>query len=150
MERALAAERHPAWKRSCSEMSDIDFLRLGLLRSISAVDSSRQFLQTTEEIHGELLPHSTYFKALKSSRRASMVEAIERQSYKIHGEHLAAHGIDYLKSFPELDAYTVEAADGHFIDHACHTPKGANGKVYAAGFIYAMNLRNGLLTPILF
>jgi len=35
----------------------------------------------------------------------------------------------------ELDEYTVEAADGHFIDHACHTPKGANGKVYAAGFI---------------
>ena len=58
MERALAAERHPAWKRSCSEMSDIDFLRLGLLRCISVVDSGRHFLQTTEEIHGELLPHS--------------------------------------------------------------------------------------------
>ena len=148
MERALAAERHPAWKRSCSEMSDIDFLRLGLLRCISVVDSGRHFLQTTEEIHGELLPHSTYFKSLKSSRRASMVEAIERQSYKIHSEHLASHGIDYLKSFPELDEYTVEAADGHFIDHACHTPKGGNGKVYAAGFIYAMNLRNGLLRPL--
>ena len=53
-----------------------------------------------------------------------------------------------LKSFPELDDYTVEAADGHFIDHACHTPKGSNGKVYAAGFIYAMNLRNGLLRPL--
>ena len=77
-----------------------------------------------------------------------MVKAIERQSYKIHGEHLAAHGIAYLKSFPELDAYTVEVADGHFIDHACHTPKGANGKVYAAGFIYAMNLRNGLLRAL--
>ena len=79
-----------------------------------------------------------------------MLEAIERQSYKIHCECLASSGIDYLKSFSELDEYTVEAADGHFIDHACHTPKGNNGKVYAAGFIYAMNLRNGLLRPVCF
>ena len=148
MERALATERHPAWQRLCPEMNDIDFIRLGLLRCISQVDSGRHFLQTTEEIHGELLPLSTYFKSLKSSRRTSMLEAIERQSYHIHCEHLASYGIDYLKSFPELDEYTVEAADGHFIDHACHTPKGGNGKVYAAGFIYAMNLRNGLLRPL--
>jgi len=148
MEKALATERHPVWQRSCSQMNDIDFIRLGLLRSISAVDSGRHFIQTTEEVHGVLLPHSTYFKSLKSSRRTRMLEAIERQSYKIHCDHLASSGIDYLKSFPELDEYTVEAADGHFIDHACHTPRGSNGKVYAAGFIYAMNLRNGLLRPL--
>lgn len=148
MEKALAAERQPVWQRSCPEMNDIDFIRLGLMRCISAVDSGRHFIQTTEELHGELLPPSTYFKALKSSRRTSMLDAIERQSYKTHCEHLASSGIDYLKSFPELDGYTVEAADGHFIDHACHTPKGNNGKVYAAGFIYAMNLRNGLLRPL--
>ena len=148
MEKALTAERHPIWQRACPEMTDIDFIRLGLFRCISAVDSGRHFIQTTEEVHGELLPHSTYFKSLKSSRRTRMLEAVEHQSYKIHGEHLATLGIDYLSSFPELDEYTVEAADGHFIDHACHTPKGANGKVYAAGFIYAMNLRNGLLRPL--
>ena len=148
IERAQAAERHPAWQRSCPEMKDIDFLRLGILRCISAVDSGRHFIQTTEEIHGEILPHSTYFKSLNSSRRANMLEAIEQQSYKIHCEYLTSYDIDYLKSFSDLDGYTVEAADGHFIDHACHTPKGDNGKVYAAGFIYAMNLRNGLLRPL--
>jgi len=36
----------------------------------------------------------------------------------------------------------------HFIDHACHTAKGAKGKVYAAGFIYSLNLRNELLKPL--
>jgi hypothetical protein len=148
MEQALAAERYPIWQRSCPEMSDIDFIRLGLLRCISPVDSGRHFIQTTAEVHGELLPHSTYFKSLKSLRRTRMLEAIERQSYKILCHHLASSDIDYLKSFPELDEYTVEAPDGHFIDHACHTPKGSNGKVYAAGFIYAMNLRNGLLRPL--
>lgn len=47
MEQALAAERDPVWQRSCPEMSDIDFIRLGLLRCISPVDSDRHFIQVT-------------------------------------------------------------------------------------------------------
>jgi hypothetical protein len=148
MEAALAAERYPLWKRTCPEMNDIDFTRIGVLRCISAVDSGRHFLQTAEEIHGDHLPLSTYFNALKSSRRANMLEALEKQSYALHSRTLASQGIDYLKQFPELDNYTVEAADGHFLDHACHTEKNAKGKVYSAGFIYSMNLRNGLLKAL--
>ncbi|GFO76301.1 transposase, IS4 family [Bathymodiolus platifrons methanotrophic gill symbiont] len=105
------------------------------------------FLQAAEEVHEEQCPLSTYFKSLKSPRRVRMLEAVEQQSYDIDSETLSSHGIDYLKSFPELNDYTVLAADGHFIDHACHTEKGRNGKVYAAGFIYTLNLRNGLLRP---
>ncbi|TXL02200.1 hypothetical protein BMR07_18265, partial [Methylococcaceae bacterium CS1] len=145
MEKSLLAERHPLWTRSCPELKDIDFIRLGLLRCISAVDSGRHFLQNNEEIYGHLLPHSTYFKSLKSHRRTLMLEALEQQSYQLHAETLLSQGIDYIKAFPELDEYTVEAADGHFIDHACHTEKNSHGKVYAAGSIYALNLRNGLL-----
>jgi hypothetical protein len=145
MENALLAERYPLWARSCPELNDIDFIRLGLLRCISVVDSGRHFLQTNEGIYGQSLPHSTYFKSLKSHRRTSMLEAFERQSYHLHCETLLSQGIDYLKTFPELDEYTVEAADGHFINHASHTKKNDNGKVYAAGGIYALNLRNGLL-----
>jgi len=148
MEMALSAERYPLWKRSCPEMSDIDFVRYGLLRCIGAVDSGSHFLQTTEDLHGELLPLSTYFNSLKSPRRTSMLEALEKQSYTLHSTVLESQKIDYLRQFHELDQYTVEAADGHFIDHACHTDKGANGKVYSAGFIYSMNLRNGLLRPL--
>ncbi|WP_221895709.1 hypothetical protein [Bathymodiolus japonicus methanotrophic gill symbiont] len=145
MERALLAERHPLWARSCPELKDIDFIRLGLLRCISVVDSGRHFLQANEQIYGQLLPHSTYFKSLKSHRRTSMLEAFEQQSYHLHSETLLSQGIDYLKESPELDEYTIEAADGHFIDHACHTEKNSKGKVYAAGGIYALNLRSGLL-----
>lgn len=148
MDLALSAERHLLWKRSCPEMNDIDFIRFGLLRVIDTVNSGRHFLQVTEEVHGELLPLSTYFKSLKSPRRTNMLEAIEKQSYMLHCRALASQGVDYLRQFQELDQYTVEAADGHFIDHACHTKKGTNGKAYAAGFIYALNLRNGLLKPL--
>lgn len=145
MEHALLAERHPLWARSCPELNDIDFIRLGFLRCISVVDSGRHFLQNNEEIFGQLLPHSTYFKSLKSHRRTSLLEVFEQESYQPRCETLLSQGIDYLSAFPELDEYTVEAADGHFIDHACHTEKNSKGKVYAAGGIYALNLRNGLL-----
>ena len=50
------------------------------------------------------------------------------------------------RSYPEIP-FARYADDGHFIDHACHTEKGKNDKVYAAGFIYSLNLRNGLLRP---
>jgi len=148
MKMALAEERHPLWKRSCPEMSDIDFTHFGLLRAISVVDSGRDFLQKTDETHDTVIPHSTYFNSLKSSRRASMLEALEKQSYQLLSSKLSSQGIDYLSPFPELDEYTVEAADGHFIDHACHTEKNDKGKTFAAGFIYSMDLRYGLLKPL--
>jgi hypothetical protein len=136
------------WKRDWPELKDVDFIELGLLRCISTVESDRHFLQTADEIYGEQRPLSTYFNSLKSSRRTSILESIDQQSYKIHCETLRSQGVDYLKAFPELREYTVEAADQHFIEHACHTEKGANGKAYAVGFIYALNLRYVLLRPL--
>ncbi len=148
MENALNAERFPLWKRSCNSIEDPHFIRHGLLRCISLVHSGRHYLQTTDEVYNEIIPHSTYFNALKSSRRTDMVKAIENQSYQLQTEMMSSLGINYLKQFPELDDYLVEAADGHFIQHACHTQKNAKGKVSAAGFIHALNLKNGLLRPL--
>lgn len=148
LKQALAAERHPSWKLRCHELADADFVNLGLLRCLSVVDSGQHFLQTAEATHKQSIPTSTYFNSLKSSRRADMLKAVEQQSYALHCERLHLLKIDYLSLFPELDAYTVEAADGHFIAPACHTEKSTKGTVYAAGFIYALNLRNGLINPM--
>lgn len=148
MERALSAERHPLWKRACPELADIDFIRLGIHRCMATVNSGRHFLQITDNIHNEQIPLTTYFKALASPRRMGMLKAVEDQSYQLLSQQLQAQAIDYLQSYPELDEYIVEAADGHFIEHACHTPKNKKDKVYAAGFIYALNLRYGLIRPL--
>ena len=148
MGKAIAAERFPLWKRSCDAIDDVTFSRHGLRRCISPVHSGRHYLQVMDEIYDETICHSSYFNALKSKRRMTMVKAIEKQSYQLQSEELSSLGIDYLKGFPELEAYRVEAADGHFIQHACHTDKNSQGKVFAAGFIHALNLRNGLLRPL--
>ncbi len=148
MEKAIAAERFPLWKRSCDAIDDVAFSRHGLLRCISLVHSGRHYLQVTDEIYDETICHSSYFNALKSTRRMKMMQAMEKQSYQLQSEKLSSLDIDYLKQFPELEEYRVEAADGHFIQHACHTEKNRQGNVFAAGFIHALNLRNGLLRPL--
>jgi hypothetical protein len=61
------------------------------------------FLQTMEAIQDKRIPHSTYFKPLKSSRYVNMLEALEKQSYWLHGETFASQGVDYFKSFSELN-----------------------------------------------
>lgn len=147
LNKAIDAQRFPLWKRSCEIIDDVRFARHGLLRCISSVLSGRHYLQVTDEIYNETICHSSYFNALKSPRRMNMVKAIEKQSYRLHSEILSSLGVDYLKQFPELDEYRVQAADGHFIQHACHTKKNSKGKVFAAGFIYSLNLRNGLISP---
>ncbi|WP_221896244.1 hypothetical protein [Bathymodiolus japonicus methanotrophic gill symbiont] len=73
MERALLAERHPLWARSCPELKDIDFIRLGLLRCISV---GRHFLQTNEQISGAPC-YLTKFR--DSCRRNSFTYAANRR-----------------------------------------------------------------------
>ncbi|VAW49145.1 hypothetical protein MNBD_GAMMA03-124 [hydrothermal vent metagenome] len=147
LQKAIDAERFPSWKRACG-IDDLTFLCHGLRRCMSAIKSGCHYLQVTDEIYGKVICHSTYFNALKSPRRADMVKAVEKQSYQQQSASLSSLSINYLKPFPELDEYRVEAADGHFIQHACHTAKNSKGKVFAAGFIYALNLRIGLLRPL--
>jgi len=97
MEKAIAAERFPLWKRECDTIDDVTFFRHGLRRCISVVQSGRHYLQVTDEIYDEAICHSSYFNALKSSRRMDMVKAIEKQIYQLQSEALSSLGINYLK-----------------------------------------------------
>ena len=146
-EAAKIADRYALWKRKCPKYSDIAFVHHGIMRCIAAVDSGRHFLQNLDELYGDICPHSTYYKALHSKRRMKMLKAVEEQSYRSNCHLMKLLGVDYLNEFSDLDGYTITASDGHFIKHACHTPKNKKGKTYAAGIIYGMNLRNGLLKP---
>ena len=144
----LASQRYTSWHRECTEFPDLEFLTLGVMRCIDKVDSGRHFLQQLAEVYDLQCVHSTYFRALHSTRRASMLKDVELNMYEHFNDLLTSKGVDYLDEFEELTGYSVEAADGHFIDHAYHTEKNDKGKIFAAGFIYAMNLRNGLLRPL--
>lgn len=148
MSKALTSVRYTTWERKCPEYSDTDFVQMGLLRCITSVDSGRHFIQNAEELHNASCAHSTYFNSLHSQRRKEMLKDVSMASYRLLCKEAEEMGIDYLSDYSELDGYEVEAADGHFITYASHTPKNQDGRLFAAGFVYAMNLRNGFLNPV--
>jgi len=147
VELASAKNRYASWRSDCPIFTNLDFLYSGIARAINCVESGRDFLQFSDEVLNNPIAHSTYFDALHSSTRLQLVKDVEEQSYKIHSDLLASLGVDYLSEYPDLDGYHVEALDGHFSDHACHTAKNDKGRVFAAGTIYSINMRNGLMRP---
>ena len=57
-----------------------------------------------------------------------MLEALSKESYKLVCFKASNLKIDYLNHFSELVCFSVEAADGHYVTHACYTPKNAKEK----------------------
>ena len=77
-----------------------------------------------------------------------MTEDISQEFLKLIHRYFAEFEVDYLKDFPELDGYQVFSGDGHYINHASHAGRDSSGKNYAAGTLYAQNVRTGLLSVL--
>lgn len=147
VDQALDKNHHASWKRDCPKFSNMNFLYSGVARTINCVESGREFLQFSDEVLNTPIAQTTYFDALQSSTRLQLVTDVEEQSYDICSELITSMGVDYLSDYSDLDGYHIEALDGHFTDHACHTPKNEKGRVFAAGTIYSINMRTGLMRP---
>lgn len=129
-------------RRDTPELSDEQFLRSGIRRVLGQCDSGRDFLQSRQD-GGESLARSTWFDALHSKRRGSMVAEVARQSYEVFTRHLAQR--DWLGAFAELSDRAVWAVDGHQIAHACHAATDAKDQFVPVGALYGMCLHSGLL-----
>ena len=120
--------------RPCPEISDENWLRLGLQRVLESVSSGRGFLQE----HGprfEIIPkRSNYFAALQNLRRLEVIRDVNLALLES-----AAFG-DRLASFPELEGYECFALDGHWHQGATHDPRHQGAKV-ATGHCFSLNLR---------
>ncbi len=106
--------------RSCSELTDLLFIEACLKRVISQNQSGLEFLQALHEIDNQIIPRSTFFDALKSSRRLNSITEMSQLHYKLLLAQMTLASVDHLKDFPELSDYDVFSADGHFIEHPCH------------------------------
>jgi hypothetical protein len=69
--------------RLCPELSDFDFLRLGVQRVLSQAKSGRDFLQTHAAGGGSPITVSHFFETLKSERRGQV--ALPRFSGRKNG-----------------------------------------------------------------
>jgi len=138
----LAGAEH---RRACPELSDEEWLRLGVRRAIEEHPSGRAFLQHLASGGVAAPEHSHFFETLKSPRRLALVSEVSKG--------LAA-GLpelpgDWWSGVPELAGFDVYAGDGHFHAAAAHDPRDRkDGGKYAAGHFFSLNLRSHALSHL--
>ena len=131
-------------RRRCSGYSDRDFILCGVQRVISQARSGRDWVQAVREKMNIGVTVSSFFYSLRSRRRLTLVEDVASSIVtKVNDSCGAEH--DPLSEHSELNGYHVYASDGHYEKAASHTPR-IEGKVYASGFFYALNLRSHSLS----
>lgn len=132
---------HCRSRRETPGLSDEQFLQEGLRRVLSRCDSGRDFLQPRQDT-GAALARATWFDALQSPRRATMVAEVAYRSYELFDRFLRAR--DWLAAFPELAGCAVWAVDGHHLEHACHAARDVKGAFVSVGVLYGLCLHTGL------
>ena len=135
--KAVAASRST---RYCPEYSDENFVIAGVGRVIAAVSSGRDWVQQICSRLGFFVSVSSFFQALKSPRRLSLSEEVAEHIRKQVDQDCDAR-FDPLAEHEELENYEVYASDGHYEKAAAHA-KRIQGKKYAPGYIFSLNLRS--------
>ena len=132
-------------QRQAGVLTDQRFVRLGINRVLQKHDSGRDYLQNLKECGDDPVARATFFDALHSSRRCTMVEEAAQGLERVLRWEMEQAKVDYLADFAELDSYRVLAGDGHTIAHSSHAEKNRNGKLEPSSTIYLQNLRTGLM-----
>ena len=128
-------------RRDTPELADERFLRDCLQRVLGHWDSGRDFLQARQDC-GENLPRTTWFDALHSSRRATLVAEVASRSYDLFDRFLQPR--DWLQEFPELKGRAVWAVDGHHLEHATHSARDLKAEFVSCGLLYGLCVHSGL------
>jgi hypothetical protein len=132
-------------KRHCPELSDSDWLRIGVQRCLQPQASGRGFLQTFASFAPALCPdNSHFFESLKSQRRLALCAELNTRLCA----HVRQMLPDSLAAFPCLAGFDIHAGDGHYHAHAVHDPADSKGNKHAVGHLYARNLRSGTLSHL--
>ena len=120
----------------CEAYDDETFLRLGVTRVLSDLQTGRGFLQQIVAVLADGPKRSNFFEALKSERRLALTDEVTTR---------VAESIPDCGAFPEeLSHYQVYAGDGHWHAAASHQAP-IDGQLWAAGHLYALNLRTRAL-----
>lgn len=126
----------------CTDISDIHYCQLGVLRCLSSSTTGQEFLQFHADQGMANIQPSHFFKALQSPRRLANITSLN--------DLLAApmkHQIpDPYTQCAELDDWDLYAVDGHYHKAACFDKKSESSKgelrAIATGHFFRMNMRN--------
>jgi len=145
-------ELYPATESQhlCHELSDLDYLKLGVSRCISSAKSGNDFLQTYRKDDGQKVGVPHFFESLKSKRRLSNLASMN----ELMKGYLTDRLPDALQSIEELKKWHLFAADGHYHKAAIFDPKTKadlsrkQSNKSATGHFFRLDLRTHHLEPL--
>ena len=126
----------------CTDISDIHYCQLGVLRCLSSSTSGQEFLQFHADQGLANIEPSHFFKALKSPRRLANITSLN----DLLAEPMTRRIADPYAQCEELDGWDLYAVDGHYHQAACFDPKRENAqgelRATATGHFFRMNMRS--------
>lgn len=145
---ALAAYADSSKKYDCPELSDRDFLEMGVQRCLSESNTGRDFLQKHGDNGRKKVLVDLLFKSLKSERRLENLRSVNSFVASI----MKVECNDPLAGIEELENFAVYAGDGHYHKGAAHDPKrlssdGVMTKL-AVGHFFLLDLRTHYLSHL--
>jgi len=131
------------YSRICSEIPDLEWLKIGIMRSLSEDKSGRGFIQNLFYRTQQLIGVGLFFEALKSKRRLSYL----KHSLKSLAQSMLStkHCPDPFSICKELDSYHIFGGDGHYHSSATHDEI-IDGKKRATQHFYTNNMRTRAMT----
>ena len=126
----------------CTDISDIHYCQLGVLRALSSSTTGQEFLQFHADQGIANIEPSHFFKALKSSRRLANITSLN----DLLAGPMTRQIPDPYTQCAELAGWDLYALDGHYHQAACFDPKSENSKgelrAIATGHFFRMNMRS--------
>ena len=117
----------------CPELTDLDFLEMGVLRCLSSSQTGRDFLQHHADHDRKEVSDDLFFKALKSGRRLANASSVNTRI----APEMASRLNDPYADIPELAGFDLHAGDGHYHAAACHDRRSpAGGKRSPSGHFF--------------
>lgn len=106
-------------QRDCPEITDLQYLQMGVERCVSSARSGNEFLQDYRKEDGKKVGVSHFFEAIKSERRFNQQESINQ----LLRPYLKDHIDDELSQIDEFKKWHFVAGDGHYHKAAIFDPK---------------------------
>jgi len=126
----------------CTDISDILYCQLGVLRCLSSSTTGQEFLQFHADQGMADIEPSHFFKALKSPRRLANITSLNG----LLAEPMKRRIADPYAQCEELAGWDLYAVDGHYHQAACFDAKHENSngelRATATGHFFRMNMRS--------
>ena len=97
-------------QRQCPEISDFDFLTMGVERCLSQAKSGHDFLQNYRKEDGKKVAVGHFFSQLASPRRLANLRSVN-EGFGVYLKDLLT---DELAVIDELKGWHLFAGDGHY------------------------------------